>query len=56
MTEFAGLYAPDERRLPTQTLHGLTLPPGTQVREDREGYHVTLPSGQRLRIVAVEQR
>lgn len=54
MTEFASLYAPDERRVPP-TLFGLPLPPGTQVRQDREGYHVTLPDGIRLRIVVLEE-
>lgn len=53
MTEFAGLYAPDERRVPYDALHALPLPPGTQVRHDREGYHVTLPDGMRLRIVVL---
>lgn len=54
MTDFAGLYAPDERCVPP-TLCGLSLPPGTQMREDREWYHVMLPDGTRLRIVVLEK-
>lgn len=31
----------------------ITFPRGTRLRSDREGHHVTLPDGMRLRIVVL---